>query len=203
MVYKCVKFERFFKQWFGHLSYVNVNYNTFKWLSTLTHWHTGLIHTHHTPTLIHIHHTVPFRSICQPLWCVTHLTKIWLCQVAEMSLTSTKFLQAVFFFFSKLVSSHFNFQNIFLLSKRFRHFTKMTVTIITFCQFLRARDVWLMNWQYPYPHIVCDMGNPWVVFTLSVPIPVKTRTHVHGYGFSRVSSWVQIRVHYPRIWVCM
>ena len=54
-----------------------------------------------------------------------------------------------------------------------------------------------------YLYVVCDMGNPWVVFTLSVPIPVKTRTHVHGYGFSRVSSWVRVWVHYPRIRVCI
>ena len=38
-----IKFDRFFKQWFGHLSYVNLNCNTFKWLSTLAHWHQSLV----------------------------------------------------------------------------------------------------------------------------------------------------------------
>ena len=51
-------------------------------------------------------YTVPFQSICQSLWCVTCLTKIWFRQVAETSMTSTNFRQAVVFFFSKLVGSH-------------------------------------------------------------------------------------------------
>ena len=50
--------------------------------------------------------TVLFQSIRQPLWRVTRLTKIWFRQVAEMSVTTTKFRQVVGFFFSKLVGGH-------------------------------------------------------------------------------------------------
>ena len=53
--------------------------------------------------------TVPSQSIRQPLWRVTHLTKIWFHQVGEMSVTRTKFRQAVVFFFSKLVGGHLFF----------------------------------------------------------------------------------------------
>ena len=57
----------------------------------------------------------------------------------------------------------------------------------------------LVNWNegklFFYVLLVCDMGNPWVVFTLSIPIPVKTCTHAHGYGFSLVSSWVQVCIY--------
>ena len=46
------------------------------------------------------------------------------------------------FFFSKLAGGHFNFLifNFLLSKKRFRHFAKMTVTIVTFHRFLRACD---------------------------------------------------------------